>query len=325
MVATAAVFGYEVETQPITVGLVNNMPDGAFADTEEQFRRLLSSGPDCGAGIALDLYTITEIARSETTAAVIRSRYRGLDELWDNPPDALIVTGTEPVAAQLRDEPYWPYLAQLLEWASAAVPTVLLSCLAAHAGFLLFDGIERIQRAKKCSGVFEGSVDPCGDPLAEGLTEFVCIPHSRFNEIPEEAALAAGYRIVIGSGPSDAGWAVAARECGESLFVLCQGHPEYSTLSLLREYRRDVRRHLSGRGAAEYPCLPEGYLSDDAVATFEAFARRASQSAEDPQALWEQFPYDEVAGSVQNTWASSSATLYANWLREARRAATVLA
>ena len=321
--ATAAVYGHEVETQPITVGLVNNMPDAAFADTEEQFRRLLWSGSDGGTGIALDLYTITEIPRSERTTAVIRSRYHGLDELWHNPPDALIVTGTEPVAPQLRYEPYWPYLAELLEWASATVPTVLLSCLAAHAGFFLFDGIERIRQAKKCAGVFQGSVNPWGEPLADGLPEFVCVPHSRFNEIPEEAALDAGYRIVIGSGPSQAGWSVAARECGESLFVLCQGHPEYSTLSLLREYRRDVRRYLFRQGAAEYPCPPEGYLSDDAVATFEAFARVATESAEDPQALWEQFPYDEVSGGVQNTWADGAATLYANWLQIARRAATV--
>jgi homoserine O-succinyltransferase len=321
VVTTAAVDGYEVETQPITVGLVNNMPDAAFAETEEQFRRLLSSGADGGAGVALDLYTITEIPRSETTNAVISSRYQGLDELWHNPPDALIVTGTEPVASQLRYEPYWPYLAQLLAWAAGAVPTVLLSCLAAHAGFLMFDGIERIRRAKKCSGVFHGSVDLCDD-LAEGLPDFVCVPHSRFNEIPEEAALDAGYRIVIGSGPSGTGWAVAARECGDSLFVLCQGHPEYSRLSLLREYRRDVRRYLFRR-AAQYPSLPQGYLPDDAVAIFEAFARRATQSAEDPRTLWEQFPYDDAADSVQNTWASSSATLYANWLRAARRVAAV--
>lgn len=298
------------------------MPDAAFADTEEQFRRALSSGPGGGAGIALDLYTITEIPRSDRTAAVIRSRYRGLGELWHNPPDALIVTGTEPVESQLMYEPYWPYLARLLEWASTAVPTVMLSCLAAHAGFFVFDGIERVQRPRKCSGVFYGAVD-LGDPLAEGLPEFVCIPHSRINEIPEDAALEAGYRIVVGSGPSGAGWAVAARECGESLFVLCQGHPEYSTLSLLREYRRDVRRYLFGRGAAVYPSLPEGYLTDDAVALFDAFARRAIESAEDPRALWEQFPYDQVADGVQNTWAGSSATLYANWLRAARRAAVV--
>jgi len=325
VVATAVVHGYEVETQPITVALVNNMPDPAFADTEEQFRGVLSSGPGGGAGIALDLYTITEIPRSEKTAAVIRSRYRGLDELWHHPPDALIVTGTEPVAAQLRDEPYWPYMEDLLEWASTTVPTVLLSCLAAHAGFLAFDGIERIQRARKCSGVFHGSVNLCGDPLAEGLPESVCVPHSRVNEIPDAAALDAGYRIIIGSGPSSAGWAVAAREYGESLFVLCQGHPEYSRLSLLREYRRDVRRYVFGGGAAEYPRLPEGYLSDDAVAVFEAFARRATRPATDPRALWEQFPYDEVADGVQNTWAGSSAMLYANWVRTARRAAAVYA
>ncbi len=304
------------------MGLVNNMPDAAFAETEEQFRRVLSAGPDDGAGIALDLYTITEIQRSDKAAAIVRSRYRGLDELWRNPPDALIVTGTEPVHARLDCEPYWPYLVHLLEWASTSVPTVMLSCLAAHAGFLAFDGIERVQRVNKCSGVFRGAVDLC-DPLAEGLPESICVPHSRLNEIPEPVALQAGYRIVVGSGCSGAGWAVAAREHGESLFVLCQGHPEYSRLSLLREYRRDVRRYLFGGGPAEYPRLPEGYLSDDAVAILDAFAQRAVRSADDASTLWEQFPYDVVADSVQNTWAGQSAALYANWLQAARRATAV--
>lgn len=323
MVAGAVLHGYDIETQPITVGLVNNMPDAAFTETEEQFRRAVSAGPDGGAGIALDLYTIAEIPRSERTAAVIASRYRGLHELWQRPPDALIVTGTEPVQAQLRDEPYWPQLQHLLEWASAAVPTVLLSCLAAHAGFLVFDGIERVQRSEKCSGVFRGRVN-LFDPLAKGLPESAWVPHSRINEVPQEAALAAGYRIVVGSGVSGAGWAVAARECGDSVVVFCQGHPEYSTLSLLREYRRDVRRYLLG-DRREYPSVPEGYLSDEAAAALEAFASRATQSDQDPGKLWDQFPYDAVAETVQNTWAASSATLYANWLRAARRAAAVYA
>ena len=323
MVATAVLHAYDIETQPITVGLVNNMPDAAFAETEEQFRRAVSSGPDGGAGIALDLYTITEIPRSERTAAIIASRYRGLDELWRHPPDALIVTGTEPVQAQLRDEPYWPQLRHLLEWASTNVPTVLLSCLAAHAGFLVFDGIERVQRPDKCSGVFRGRVNPF-DPLAKGLPESAWVPHSRVNEIPEGAALAAGYRVVIGSGLSGAGWSVAVRECGDSVFVFCQGHPEYSTLSLLREYRRDVRRYLLG-GRPQYPSLPQGYLSEDAAEVLEAFARQTTRPAANPQRLWEQFPYDAVAETVQNTWAASSAMLYANWLRSARRGAAVYA
>lgn len=325
MIVAAEVSERRSETWPITVALVNNMPDAAFLDTEEQFRRMLSSGPARGAGIALELYTITDIPRSETTTAIIRARYRGLDELWANPPDALIVTGTEPVQSRLAYEPYWPYLARLLEWASTSVPTVLLSCLAAHAGLLLFDGIERVQRPTKCSGIFRGAVRDPLHPLSDALPCYVSVPHSRINDVPESAMLDAGYRIVVGSGRGGAGWSVAARECGESLFVLCQGHPEYSTLSLLREYRRDVRRFLFGRGAVLYPRIPEGYLSTAAAAVFEAFAQEAVGAAVDPRTLWRRFPYDQVAGSVKNTWAGGSATLYANWLRTARLAAAVRA
>ncbi|MBV9682509.1 MAG: homoserine O-succinyltransferase [Solirubrobacterales bacterium] len=303
---------------PITIALVNNMPDGAFVDTEQQFRTLA-----CGAGterIEFALYTIKEIPRSEKAAAVIASRYRGLDELWTRPPDALIVTGTEPKHPQLHLEPYWPYLARLLEWAAENVRTTLLSCLASHASILLFDGIERGPRPTKCSGVFDGVVEEYLDPLATGLPQVVPMPHSRLNDVPEVALVDAGYRIIVGSGASHAGWSVATREQGDSLFVLCQGHPEYGTLSLLREYRRDVRRALYGRGAIPYPRLPEGYLAPEAVKKLTEFAARAKRRWKDPDRLWARFPYDEVAPGVENTWAAPSALLYANWVQLARPA-----
>jgi homoserine O-succinyltransferase len=140
------------------------------------------------------------------------------------------------------------------------------------------------------------------------------------NDVPDDAMLDAGYRIVVGSVRSDVGWSVAARNLDDRLFVLCQGHPEYETLSLLREYRRDVRRYLFGRGASSYPRLPEGYLGSEAISALSGFERRATASRADPTELWARFPYDEVAPTVENTWASSSAKLYANWLGLARAA-----
>ena len=105
--------------RPLTVALVNNMPDGAFTDTEDQFHRLVfGAGPD----VNLELYTITGTPRCENVAAIINDRYRGLGELWHRPPDALIVTGTEPKQAEMRHETYWPHLARLLEWAAEFVP-----------------------------------------------------------------------------------------------------------------------------------------------------------------------------------------------------------
>ena len=103
------------------MALVNNMPDAAFVDTEEQFQRAMASDPASGA-VDLQLYTIAEIPRSEAITSVIADRYRGLDHLWQHPPDALIVTGTEPAQTRLQYEPYWPYLARLLEWAADSCP-----------------------------------------------------------------------------------------------------------------------------------------------------------------------------------------------------------
>ena len=95
---------------------------------------------------------------------------------------------------------------------------------------------------------------------------------------------------------------MAAREHGDGLFVLCQGHPEYGTLSLLREYRRDVRRYLFGRGAVPYPRLPDGLPQREPPrASSRTFERRRPPARHDPRELWASFPYDEVAASVENT------------------------
>jgi homoserine O-succinyltransferase/O-acetyltransferase len=311
------------DARPIHVALVNNMPDAAFLDTEEQFHRALA--PVARGPLELRLYTMPGLPRSEEVTAIIRSRYQGLDQLWEQVPDAIVITGTEPVQAQLPYESYWPYLARLLEWAAESVPVTLLSCLAAHASVLLFDGIERVPRQTKCSGVFAGQV-ASGEELAAGLPSVVHVPHSRVNDVPADAMVRAGYRIVVGSdtgpGSGASGWSVAARDHGERLFVLCQGHPEYSTESLLREYRRDVRRALFGRGALAYPRIPDGYLTADATETLEAFARRVAQAGPDadPLPLWETFPYEEAAAGVENSWSADSSAFYANWLGLARAA-----
>jgi homoserine O-succinyltransferase len=50
------------------------------------------------------------------------------------------------------------------------------------------------------------------------------MPHSRWNEIPEEALLACGYRVLTRS--EDAGVDAFVKQ-RNSLFVFFQGHPEY--------------------------------------------------------------------------------------------------
>ena len=53
-------------------------------------------------------------ARARGPAQRIDRSYWPIEDLLAEPPDALIVTGTEPRAARLSDEPYWPRFVELL-------------------------------------------------------------------------------------------------------------------------------------------------------------------------------------------------------------------
>ena len=63
-------------------------------------------------------------------------------------------------------------------------------------------------------------------------------------------------------------------ERDRSLFVFFQGHPEYDTDTLAREYRRDVGRFLRGE-RDNFPATPRGYFNDRATAAAEDFRVRA--------------------------------------------------
>src|SRR2546427_10135646 len=89
----------------LEIGLVNNMPDAALEATERQFRALLDAAAD-GIVARLTLYGLPDVPRTEWGRHHVSSFYSGIGELLDRHHDCLIVTGTEPRAPELRDEPY---------------------------------------------------------------------------------------------------------------------------------------------------------------------------------------------------------------------------
>jgi homoserine O-succinyltransferase/O-acetyltransferase len=291
-------------SEPLKVALVNNMPDSAFADTEAQFLGLLSSG-HATADIRLRRYTMCSLPRGAAIRPLLDS-YQGLDAIYDDPPDALIISGTEPRSPDLRDEPYWQELRAVLEWSQTEVPSVLLSCLAAHAASLALDDVQRVRLPRKCCGVFAQQVDR-GHPLTKGI-ESVSFPHSRLNEVPTRALREHGYDILLES--PDAGWTVAVRERSSTLTVMFQGHPEYAPDTLLREYRRDLRRYAEGERPAP-PDLPIGYLDQEGDALLSEFSDRIA--AGDGTAMTD-LPFDEVLGHVATDWRPVSRQLMTNWL-----------
>jgi homoserine O-succinyltransferase len=293
---------------------VNNMPDGAFEETERQFHALLQEGLGSDE---LDLYrfTLPGVPRGDRVQALISERYEDLDRLWGRSLDALVVTGAEPQEAELTEEPYWPALQELLSWASKAVPNMLVSCLSAHAALWSFDRLPRRLLLEKCSGVFPQVLD-AEHPLMAGISD-LSLPHSRFNEIPSADLVERGYRVLAQC--RDGGWTVATGERGQCRLLLLQGHPEYEPLTLLREYRRDVRRYLAGNRGS-YPHLPKGYLDIEGLLALDKFETEVTAQA-DVQAMMDGFPFNFVAGHINVDWQSVSRQLMGNWARSVRERA----
>jgi homoserine O-succinyltransferase len=293
--------------RPVVIGLVNNMPDTALEATEAQFARVLSTAAGAMA-VRLRFYFLPEVPRGAAGAAHVNGdRYWSIEELQSDPPDALIVTGTEPVAPLLSDEPYWERLRELLQWAQANTTSSIWSCLAAHAAVELLDGVQRRRMPSKRCGVFAHDILP-NQPLLKGVIAPLYTPHSRWNELPVEALREAGYTIVSTSAESGAD--MFTKQMG-SLLVFFQGHPEYEETTLLREYRRDVGRFLRGQ-QAHYPTLPHGYFPPAALELLSAFEARA-RATPDAELLAD-FPLTPIAATLKNTWSAGTTGIYRNWL-----------
>ena len=290
----------------IRIGLVNNMPDAALRSTERQFVELLAAASD-GLTVHLHLISAPQVRRGEAARAHLALHYEDVGQVWDEQLDGLIVTGTEPRAVNLEDEPFWPDLARITDWAETHTASTIWSCLAAQVAALRTGGIVRRPFGWKLSGVF-----PCmratEHALLRGLPPCWTVPQTRYNDLPEQALVAGGYRIL--SRMPDAGADIFLRE-GQSLFVFIQGHPEYDAGALLREYRRDVGRFLIGERDA-YPGLLQGYFDDDTAAALEAFRWRALDAR--GASLTDDLANILAGWRASYSWREPAIRLYTNWL-----------
>jgi homoserine O-succinyltransferase len=287
----------------LRIGLVNNMPDAALRSTERQFRDLLASAAGERA-VELKLFSFPELPRSADGQSHVREHHEPIERLWDGEFDGLIVTGTAPLSAAMEEEPCWPTLTRLVDWAERHTASTIWSCLAAHAAVRHLDGIERRPLGGKLSGVFACERTSSHPLLGFGPSRWRT-PHSRYNDLPEAALVGHGYRIL--SRSPEAGVDIFIKQ-RDSLFVFLQGHPEYDAGALYREYRRDVSRFLGGDSDA-YPQMPVGYLSDDVVAAMQAFRDRAFIER-DPELL-AVFP---TGPAIHAPWRHTAVALFANWL-----------
>jgi homoserine O-succinyltransferase len=294
----------------LTIGLVNNMPDGALQATERQFEGLLAAaaGP---LDVELRLFSIAEVERGEHARAHMRGAYADAASLPAAGLDGLIVTGAEPRTAALEDEPYWASLARLIDWTQHAQIPTLWSCLAAHAAVLRLDGVGRQSLDAKLSGVF--ACQTVGDhPLLALAPAPPLVPHSRLNGLAEADLVAAGYEVLT---RSDEVGVDAFVKPGAAPALFLQGHPEYAAEALQREYLRDVLRYLRGE-RPQHPAIPSGYFDVETELVLGALAD-AAHRRRDPALIGDYAAVVERSRpeAVWRPWAQG---VYRNWLEAVR-------
>lgn len=290
----------------ITIGLINNMPDGALDATEHQFVSLLDSASQ-GMLVRLSFHTLTNVPRNELGTRHIAKFYSSAEQLSSRKLDGLIVTGREPLTPNLRDEPYWSSLTKVVDWAKENTHSTIWSCLAAHSALLHLDGISRVRSTNKHCGVF--ACDRISDhPLTANAPSSFKLPHSRWNGIPEEALSHRGYSVLTRA--ADAGVDTFVKQ-HKSLFVFFQGHPEYESDTLLLEYRRDIGRYFRGE-APTCPLMPQGYFDPNATAALNALREEATSRPREN--LLAEITSILEQSTIENTWRSTATCIYRNWL-----------
>ena len=288
----------------LTIGLVNNMPDAALQATERQFMRLLTAAAGHNR-IHFHCLSLPSVKRSHSAKWRVDRQYTDIADIGRLHIDGLIVTGAEPNAAALPKESFWRDLTDIVDWAKTNTRPAIFSCLAAHAAVLHLDGIGRRRLETKCSGIYD-CFKVSGHWLTDDLPSPLKVAHSRLHELRAGDLVARGYQLLTHS--LEAGVDIFARRIG-SHFIFFQGHPEYETLSLEREYLRDISRFLAGERDT-YPAAPAGYFDTGTEQRLAHFEKRAR--LERRPALSAMLPERTLRQEIATTAVATD--IFRNWL-----------
>jgi homoserine O-succinyltransferase len=158
-------------------------------------------------------------------------------------------------------------------------------------------------------GVYTHEVVERRHPLVNDVNSLFDVPHSRFNDVSREQFEAAGLVVLAESAVAGVHLAVSADLLRTVYF---QGHPEYDTVSLLKEYKREVTRYHRGE-RPDYPPFVENVFSRQMQALLDEHRDRveAARLRGDPMP---EFPEALVAARLHNTWHDTAESVVNNWM-----------
>jgi homoserine O-succinyltransferase len=158
-------------------------------------------------------------------------------------------------------------------------------------------------------GVYSHRVLDRRHPLVMDVNTRFDVPHSRFNQIDRGQFEAAGLQVLVES--EEAGVHLAVSE-DRFRMVFFQGHPEYDTISLLKEYKREVTRYVNGE-REDYPPFIENYFSPRIKAILEEHADHIEAAKRTGRPVPE-LPEHLIVPHLDNTWHDTAEAVIDNWI-----------
>ncbi len=296
------------DIRELHIGLLNMMPDAALEATERQFFRLVGESNPI-AQFYLHPFTLKGLPRGARGREHVQRYYESFEHIRETGLDALIITGANVTHPRLSEEPFWKPLSEVFDWAYENVTSTLCSCLATHAVMEFCYGQPRVYYPFKRWGVFSHRVTDRSHPLVNDVNTCFDVPHSRWNDVSRAQFDAAGLHVLAES--EEVGVHLAVSPDGFRM-VFFQGHPEYDTISLLKEYKRELMAHVTG-ARADFPPFPENYLQARERALLQEYRGRLEQAVATGKAPPE-FPEALIEPKLDNTWHDTAEAVIGNWM-----------
>ncbi len=287
------------------IGLLNMMPDAALTATERQFFRHVGESNQI-AQLYVHPFTLPELERSAETKEYVKKYYEPFEKLQEEGLDALIVTGANISQPHLEKEPFWEPLKKVIDWSWNNVTSTLCSCLATHAVMQFRYNQKRtpLPGGQKLWGVYRHRIEDRTHPLVRNMNTVFDVPHSRFNAISEDQFHAAKMKILVKGNESGTHIAVSA----DGFRLVCmQGHPEYDTISLLKEYERELRRFETGE-RPDCPPFPENYFKPEIIEKIQPHPEK-----QPTMALLDKHR-EFISDNLENTWTDSGRSILSSWI-----------
>jgi len=236
------------DIRPLEVVILNLMP--LKEDTELQLLRSLANTP---LQVNISFIRTGSYESKNVAQKHLERFYTTFEEIRHRRFDGMIITGAPVEKLDFEEVEYWKELTDIMDWSKKNVTSTLHICWGAHAGLYYRYGVRKFDLPKKLSGIYEHYPIHKKTPLVRGFDDTFFVPQSRYTGVSKEDIVANDKLEIVSESDETGPYLIIAEE-GKNIFVT--GHPEYDTLTLDQEYKRDMDKGI-------HPDIPCNYYPDN--------------------------------------------------------------